>query len=284
MSHRWAAGGPRMRVRQAAATAERSLGCDDRTVTDEQAGRLIAAVRRRLRLRQEDVGRVAGVDQKVVSLLENGRLERVSVERFRKVCAALGIEPALELRWRGGQGDRLVDRDHARIVEAVVAELTRLGWETTPEFTFNVFGERGSVDVLAWHPVGRALLVIEVKTRLTDLQRLLMSMSRKLRLVPPLVAEQRGWKRAALGHVVVILDSRSNRSTVAGHEATFAATFPFRTARVRAWFRAPVGDLAGLWFVALRREPHPEEEPVQRIAAPRARGRADAPSRRASGS
>jgi transcriptional regulator with XRE-family HTH domain len=242
-------------------------------MTDEQAGRLIAAVRRYLRLRQDDVGREARVDQKVVSLLERGQLARVSVERFRRVCAVLQIEPMLELRWRGGQGDRLVDRDHARIVDAVLAELGRLGWETTPEFTFNVYGERGSVDILAWHPGKRVLLLIEVKTRLTDLQRFLMSMSRKLRLVPAVVAAERGWQRVALGHLVVVLDSRANRATVAGHEATFVATFPARTARVRAWLRSPVGDLAGIWFLALRREAHPEDTAAQRIRAPHARAR-----------
>lgn len=234
-------------------------------MNDDRAGRLIASVRRYLGLRQVDVAGAAGVDQKVVSLLENGRLERVSVERFRKVCSALGIEPVLDLRWRGGLGDRLIDRDHARIVEAVIAELIRLGWEPLPEYTFNVYGERGSVDVLAWHPVKRALLLIEVKTRLTDLQQMLMSLSRKVRLVPALVAEERGWVRLALGHLVVMLDTRSNRLTVGRHEGTFAATFPSRTAAVRAWLRSPVGDLAGLWFLALRREAHPEDRLSQRV-------------------
>jgi transcriptional regulator with XRE-family HTH domain len=242
-------------------------------VTDEQAGRLLAAVRRHLRLRQLDVGRAAGVDQKIVSLLEHGRLERVSVARFRKVCAALDIDQVLELRWRGGEGDRLVDRDHARIVEAVVAELTYLGWETYPEFTFNFYGERGSVDILAWHPGRHALLLIEVKTRLTDLQRLLMAMSRKLRVVPGLVSEERGWQRRGLGHVIVMLDTRANRATVERHQATFAATFPSRTADVRGWLRSPTADIAGLWFLALRKEAHPEGAPLRRVSAAHAQGR-----------
>lgn len=251
-------------------------------MTDEQAGRLIATVRRHLGMRQVDVGHAAGVDQKIVSLLESGRFERVSVARFRRVCAALGIQPVLELRWRGGQADRLIDRDHARIVEVVVAELARLGWETTPEFTFNVWGERGSVDILAWHPGRRVLLLIEVKTRLTDLQRFLMSMSKKLRLVPGVVAEERGWRRAGLGHVVVVLDSRANRSTVATHGATFAATFPARTAAVRAWLRSPVDDLAGVWFLALRRETHPEDALSRRIRVAHAQPGGRRPSSEAS--
>ena len=253
-------------------------------MTDVQIGRLIAAVRRHLGLRQIDVARVAGVDQKVVSLLENGHLERVSVERFRRVCAAQEIEPVLELRWRGGQVDRLIDRDHALIVDAVVAELARRGWDTVPEYTFSVWGERGSVDILAWHPQARALLVVEVKTRLTDLQRLLMSMSRKVRLVPPQVAEERGWERAALGHIVVILDSRANRSTVERHAATFAATFPARTAAVRGWLRAPSGDFAGLWFLALRNEAHRADPLSRRIRAVHAQAAGTEPARRASGS
>ena len=109
-------------------------------MADVQVGRLIAAVRRHLGLRQIDVARAAGVDQKIVSLLENGHLERVSVERFRRVCAVLEIDPVLELRWRGGQVDRLIDRDHARIVDGVVAELARLGWEAVPEYTLHRCG------------------------------------------------------------------------------------------------------------------------------------------------
>jgi transcriptional regulator with XRE-family HTH domain len=236
-------------------------------VTDDRAGRLIEAVRVHLGLRQIDLARAAGVDQKVVSLLERGELVRVSVERFRRVCAALKIEPVLELRWRGGLADRLIDRGHARIVEAVVAELRRHGWEVLPEYTFNVFGERGSVDILAWHPVHRALLIVEVKTRLTDMQAMLGSMSKKVRLVPAEIARERGWQRLVLGHVVVLLDSRANRSTVATHRATFDATFPRHTTAVRAWLRSPTADLAGLWFLALRREPPTDHDRRTRVSA-----------------
>jgi transcriptional regulator with XRE-family HTH domain len=224
-------------------------------MTDDRAGRLIKAVRMHLGLRQVDLADAADVDQKVVSLLERGELRRVSVDRFRRVCAALKIEPVLELRWRGGLADRLVDRGHARIVEAVIAELRRLGWECLPEYTFNVYGDRGSVDILAWHPVHRALLLVEIKTRITDMQAMLGSLSKKIRLVPAEIARERGWERVALGHVVVLLDTRANRSTVAGHRATFDAAVPSHTAQVRAWLRAPKSNLAGLWFLALRREP-----------------------------
>ena len=232
-------------------------------MNDDQAGRLIASVRRYSACARwtspaggrRPEGRVAP---------GSGKLERVSVARFRRVCSALGIEPV----WIfvGGEG-WATDSSIAITLGLSKPSLPgyRLGWEPLPEYTFNVYGERGSVDILAWHPLRRALLVIEVKTRLTDLQQLLMSMSRKVRLVPALVAEERGWVRLALGHLVVMLDTRSNRLTVGRHEGTFAATFPSRTAAVRAWLRSPVGDLAGLWFLALRREAHPEDRLSQRV-------------------
>jgi hypothetical protein len=91
---------------------------------------------------------------------------------------------------------------------------------------------------------------------------MLGSLSKKVRLVPAEIARERGWERVVLGHVVVLLDTRANRSTVASHRATFDATFPSHTAQVRAWLCAPKGDLAGLWFLALRRE-QPTGRPVR---------------------
>jgi hypothetical protein len=82
------------------------------------------------------------VHQRVVWLIESGRLADVSVRRFRRVCAALSIENGLDLRWHGGLGDRLIDTGHAAIVESVIGALRNAGWEVTPEFSFNVFGDR----------------------------------------------------------------------------------------------------------------------------------------------
>ena len=247
---------------------------------DGKAGRLVATVRRHLRLRQVDVGRLADVDQKVVSLIERGLLARVSVEKFRRVCTVLEIEPVLELRWRGGLGDRLIDRGHAELVEIVASILRDAGWTVVPEFSFNVFGERGSVDILAWHPGRRVLLIVEVKTHVTDLGAMLMSMSRKVRLVPGEVEDERGWVRRGMGRVLVMVDTRANRSMVAAHRAIFDASFPGRTAEARRWLNAPVGDYAGLMFLAPSRRPRPDLSHASRVRLPAHRGDTDGGSSR----
>ena len=241
-------------------------------MNDIRAGRLIAAVRIHLELRQQDLADLASVSQKVVTLLERGRIEEVSVRNQRRVCAALGIESELDLRWRGGLGDRLIDRVHASIVEAVTAVLVRAGWEVLPEFTFNEFGERGSVDILAWHPGRRALLIVEVKSRITDVQAMLMAMSRKVRLVPAVVTRDRGWDRRALGIIVAMPESHANRDLIGRHPATFEASFPARTTACRAWVQAPTGDLAGLWFLPRSRVSTTNPGSARRVRNGRAHG------------
>ena len=120
-------------------------------MNDLRVGRIIRAVRRRLRLTQQAVSDQVGIDRSVLSDLENGRLEVVSLRAARRLCGALGIDLVIEARWRGGAVDRLLDQGHAAIVEYLVDLLTRERWIVEAEFTFNDYGDRGSVDLLAWH-------------------------------------------------------------------------------------------------------------------------------------
>jgi hypothetical protein len=179
------------------------------------------------------------------------------------------MPPLVSVGWRGPEVERLLDEAHSALVESVVAVLASGGWQTMPEFSFNHFGERGSVDVLAWHEGRRALLIVEVKTRLWDLQAMLSALDRKRRILPGLV-------RAAFGHagrvgvVLVLPEGSSSRAVVARREATFDAALPDRKIAVRNWLDRPDRDLRGIWFfhdsraVTTRGEP-----PTSRSAARR---------------
>jgi hypothetical protein len=61
-----------------------------------------------------------------------------------------------------------------------------------PEVSFSIFGERGVIDVLAWHAATRTILVIELKTVIADVNELIGNVDRKRRLAPRVAAE-RGW-------------------------------------------------------------------------------------------
>jgi len=219
-------------------------------VSDIRVGRIIRAVRTHAGLTQDDVSGRAGVDRSVMTDLEQGRLEQVSLRTARRLCEPLEIELVVDARWRGGAVDRLLDRDHAAVVNHVVKAFSAAGWIVEAEVTFNEFGERGSVDIVAWHPERLVLAIIEVKTALTDLQAMLMSLSRKVRIVPGVLAEQRGWRRRHLGRLLVVVGSTSNRTVVRRHEGLFEATFPSESRAVLRWIRDPSDDLAGLWFVS----------------------------------
>ena len=199
---------------------------------------------------QAAVARRAGVSQAVYSRTEAGSSAGLKLATVDRIAGALGAMLDLRLHYQGGLADRLIDRVHASIVEIVVARLKRAGWETLVEFSFNVFGERGSVDVLAWHAASRTLLIVEVKSRFTDLQAMLLSLSRKLRLVPDEVRRELGWDPVAIGRIVAVPGTTETRGVLERHRATFDATLPARTIAIRRWIQVPQGPIAGVWLVS----------------------------------
>lgn len=142
-------------------------------MSDQRVGQAIRALRRRRGWRQLDLGAIAGVSQSLVSLIERGHVGRVSVRTLQSVAAAVDAEFVAELRWRGGSLDRLLDERHAALVGAVVRELGHLGWRVEVEVSFSHVGERGSIEILAYHAATGSLLMIEIKTQLTSLEETL---------------------------------------------------------------------------------------------------------------
>jgi transcriptional regulator with XRE-family HTH domain len=211
-------------------------------------GSVFRAVRIRRGLRQADVAAAAGVGQTAVSTIENGDLERVSLRSIRTVAAALGISLPFAPRWRGSDLARLLDEKHAAIVDDVVRRMVALGWVVQPEHTFNVRGERGSIDVLAWQPACRAVLVIEVKTVVVDLQDLLATLDRKRRLAGP-IARELGWSPIRVGTLLVMPEETQARHAVDRFRSVFDVAYPDRGRRVQRWLRSPDGDMRGVLFL-----------------------------------
>lgn len=212
-------------------------------------GRGIRALRQRRGWRQQDLAGAAGVSRSVVWRAERGRADRVPVRTLDKLANALDARVSVRLEWHGQELDRLLDRSHADMVEALVARLGALGWDTATEVTFNEYGERGSIDVLAFWPGSGALLVVEVKTVVPDIGPMLMVLDRKARLSAG-IARARGWHGRSVSRLLVILDGPTARRHVAHLSATFATAFPIRAIPLRRWLRDPAGPMSGLWFLS----------------------------------
>lgn len=216
---------------------------------DIAVGRQVEAVRLVKNLRQIDVAARAGVSPATIHRLEHGRLEGMTVGTLRAVSRAMELPAIVRLGLPGPEVDRLLDRTHAAMVERVGAELETFGWQVTPEYSFGHFGERGSVDVLAWHAAARTLLGVETKSRIYDLQDTLSTLDRKRRLLPRLVRDSFGWQPERIGVLLVMPETRSHRRLVERHAVTFRSAFPDRQIEVRHWLEQPSRDLRGLWFL-----------------------------------
>ncbi len=171
---------------------------------DRRVGRAIRAIRRRRAWRQEDLAAAARVSQTVVSDIELGRLEAVSLTSLRRVAGALDARVTIDLSWRGAAVDRLLDERHSALVESTLRQLSGR-WDCAVEVSYAYFGERGSVDVLAWDAVSETLLVIEVKSEIGSVEETLRRFDVKARLAPRIAAE-RGWHPKTIARLLVIGD------------------------------------------------------------------------------
>ena len=208
-------------------------------------------------MRQADLSARAGISQSAVSRIERGDLGVVSVATLGRVFDAVEAELLLSVRWRGGELDRLADRVHARLVELVTQRLARLGWQVFPEVTFSHFGERGSIDVLAWDPVERAVVIGEIKSEVNAVEETLRRHDVKVRLATVIVRERFGVAPRTISKLLVLPDSSTARRRVAEHASTFARAYPDRGAVVRARLATRNGAFAGILFEQVGAEARP---------------------------
>lgn len=171
---------------------------------------------------------------------------------MRRLFGALDARWEPMVSWRGGELDRLLDADHAALVGRVVAMLRARGWLVEVEVTYANYGERGSIDVLAWRPDATYLLVVEVKSSLTSLEATLRKLDEKVRIVATTLADQRfGPGKRTVGRVLVLPSTTVARRRVDLERGVLGVALPDRGPVVRTWLRSPAGALRGIWFAPL---------------------------------
>lgn len=183
-------------------------------------------------------------------MIERGHLERVSVPAFRRVAETLGIRAEITVTLPHGEIERLLTAGHAALHESLARYLGGLpGWVHAPEVSFAVYGERGVIDILAFHPPTGSLLVVELKTELVSLENLLGTMDVRLRHAAKIAAE-RGWHANNVSAWVVFADSATNRRRAGDHRHALRAAFPADGRAMRRWLRTPTGSIRAVSFWA----------------------------------
>lgn len=217
-------------------------------MNDADLGSVVRALRHRRRWRQTDLAHRAGVSASLLSLLERGHADALSVRGIRRICATLDIRLGWDAGYRGAELGRLRDADHARLAEWLTGQFEMSGWIVIPEASFNHFGERGRVDLLGYHPRTQTVVVVEVKTVIAEIQDLLGKLHVKHR-VAPTIARSLGWPALRVIPFLVVTETTTNRRRLAAHARLFAR-FALRGKGAAAWIRHPDSAPSGLLLVA----------------------------------
>jgi transcriptional regulator with XRE-family HTH domain len=239
---------------------------------DRRIGWTLRLIRIKKRWRQKDLAARARVSRWVVLRIEHGRLASIPVGKLRAVASALDAQVDAVVRWQGGDLPRLMNARHSRMHEVMARFFGDLpDWTAEPEVSFSIYGERGIIDILAWHPSRRILLVIELKTEIVDVNELLGALDPKRRLAAD-IARSRGWQPLTIATWVVLAESRSNRRAMADHAAVLRAKLPTAGRAIRAWLRNPVGAVHALSFMPSVQGMHlgPPSGPIRRVDKARA--------------
>jgi transcriptional regulator with XRE-family HTH domain len=219
-------------------------------MTDQRFGAVVRFLRIRRGWRQADLAARAGVSQSMVSRMERGHLATLTLDAIRAVASALDMRVDVIGRWRGGDLDRLLGAGHSALHESVARHLeTRSGWRFASEVSFSNFGERGVIDLIAWHEPTRSLLVIELKTEFVDMNELLGTLDRKQRNAAQ-IARERGWlvDPSSVSVWVIVAETSTNRQRATDHRTMLGTAYPSDGRSMRGWLRRPVGAIRCLSF------------------------------------
>jgi len=215
---------------------------------DQRVGVAFRAVRVRRGWTQKQLAVSAGLSPSAVSLIERGHLDRLSLHVLRRMARKLDIRLDVIARWRGGDMDRLINSGHAALHEELARFLDQMpGWVQSPEVSYSIYGERGVIDILAFHEPTGSLLVIELKTEMVSLEDLLTAMDRRMRLAAT-IARDRGWKPVTVSGWVVIAEGQVSRRRARPPPPTLRSAFPADGRRIRGWLRNSSGTIRALSF------------------------------------
>lgn len=175
---------------------------------------------------QRDLASQAGIPQSVVSAIETG--VGVRIDTLERVCTALGGELRLEARLPfGGEGRGQVDTAHARCVGAARRLLASEGYACATEESVTDGAWRGWIDLVAYCPKTRRLVVVEIKSELRDAGALERQVDRYTRCCLE-VARRRGWAVAEIVVLVLVLATTEADAFLVANRDVMGSAFPVR--------------------------------------------------------
>jgi transcriptional regulator with XRE-family HTH domain len=202
-----------------------------RRTARDQVSIAFSAARRESRLSIRELAGRCGVSRSHIADIEAGR-SWGAPDLLDQMAAALGADISFRLRrpiLAGPPSEQGTSQDggHARCLEVTHRELVRHRLLCATEVHVETPGAHGWIDLLAFEPSIRRLIVIEFKTELRDLGGL----DRQLDVYARgclASAHARGWQPAEVLIVTTVLATAENDAVVAAHRSALRSSFPMR--------------------------------------------------------
>jgi transcriptional regulator with XRE-family HTH domain len=193
----------------------------------------VANLRETLGWTQAELGRRARFSQSFVSRVERALRPDLTFADATRLFEAMGARLTVGVS-APFLADRELQRDpaHARCTSYVAARLERDGWLTANEVEVGGDRSRGWIDILAYHPGHRLLLVIEIKTEIRDLgaiERTLGWYEREAWVG----ARRLGWQPRKVVGCLFLLATEMNEARISDNQAAFSAGFQIRATELR---------------------------------------------------
>lgn len=191
-------------------------------------------VRLGLRLTQTELADTVHVSRGYVAAIEAGKANP-TLDVVERIGACLGLDVDLVLR-----PPTLIDHSsqsdlvHARCIAHVERRLRAAGWQTAREVEIVQGRYHGWIDILAFDPTSGCLLVIEIKTRLTDLGAVERQLGWYARTAGE-SARRMGWVPRRIVSWLLVLASDEVDRVIANNAQLLGAAFPIRARAMLGW-------------------------------------------------
>jgi transcriptional regulator with XRE-family HTH domain len=204
-------------------------------------GRLCRDTRVLLDITQSELAAAVGVSRSHIAGVETGRVNP-SLDLVGRIGDALGLDLELVGRPPTVIAPRSTDLVHARCSGYVDRRFRLAGWITRREVEVIHARSHGWIDLLAFHPLTRTLVIVEIKTRLDDLgaiERQVAWYERSVRDVVPMF----GWRPRRVSSWLLLLESEEVETAVQQRGEVLRSAFGSRAAEMREVVRgvAPPG-------------------------------------------
>ena len=207
-------------------------------------GHACLATRVGLDVSRVELARSVGVTPSYIGRIERGEANP-PLKLVEAIASALGLEIGLSMKGPVfPAGVRVLDAVHARCSAYVDRRLTSAGWSTAREVEIVHGRSHGWIDILAFDPRTRTLLVIEIKTRLDDLGALERQVGWYERMAWE-AASRLGWRPHRIQVCVLALASDEVEAVIRTHRDLIRLSFPVRSKALRGLIDGSATDTVG---------------------------------------